>query len=163
MDNRQLLTFDSFRDKSPQELLESHICDNWHFDENNPAKSRCLIPSLVPPLRLKPILSKEYIDLWYKAGQWLERADHVVVVGYSLNTADEHFNDLLRALNGKRITVIGPDVLEGAYMARVASVWGTSADQFTRTQLQDKAAARLREITLIQAFAHEINLGGLSA
>jgi len=163
MDNRQLLTFDSFRDNSPKELLESHICDNWHFDENDPAKSCCLIPSLVPPLRLKPILSKEYIDLWYKAGQWLGKADHVVLIGYSLNTADEHFNDLLRALNGKRITVIGPDVLESSYMDRVASVWGVSADQFTRTQLQIKPAARLREITLIQAFAHDINLGELSA
>lgn len=162
MDNRQLLTFDSFDDRSPLELLESHICDNWHFDESDPAKSRCLIPSLVPPLRLKPILSKEYIDLWYKAGQWLAEADHVVLIGYSLNTADEHFNDLLRSLSGKRITVIGPDVLDGPYMARVASVWGASAEQFTRTKLQNKSAAEHRDISLIQALAHEIDLGGLS-
>ena len=83
------------------------------------------------------------------------------MVGYSLNTADEHFNDLLRALNGKRITVIGPDVLGDSYMARVASVWGVSAEQFTRTQLQSKPTARLREITLIQSYAHEIDLGAL--
>lgn len=163
MDNRQLLSFDSFDDRSPLELLEAHICDNWHFDESDPAKSRCLIPSLVPPLRLKPILSKEYIDLWYKAGQWLAKADHVVLIGYSLNTADEHFNDLLRSLSGKRITVIGPDVLDDPYMARVASVWGTSAEQFTKTQLQNKSAAKHRDISLIQALAHEIDLGRLSA
>lgn len=162
MDNRQLLTFDSFENKSPRELLESHICDNWYFDEDVPAKSRCLIPSLVPPLRLKPILSKEYIDLWYRAGEWLRQAAHVVLVGYSLNTADEHFNDLLRSLQGKRITVIGPDVLGETYMERVASVWGVSPDQFTRTQIQDKHAKRLRDITLIEAFAHEINLEALS-
>ncbi len=163
MDNRQLLTFDSYQNKSPQELLESHICDNWYFDENDPAKSRCLIPSLVPPLRLKPILSKEYIDLWYRAGQWLSQAEHVVLVGYSLNTADEHFNDLLRALNGKQITVIGPDVLGDSYMSRVASVWGVSAEQFTRTQVQNKQAAKLRDITLIEAYAHEITLGELTS
>ena len=161
MDNRQLLTFDSYQNKSPQELLESHICDNWYFDENAPAKSCCLIPSLVPPLRLKPVLSKEYIDLWHKAGEWLGKACHVVLVGYSLNTADGHFNDLLRALNGKRITVIGPDVLGDSYIKRISSVWGVDADQFTRTQLQNKTAAQFREITLIQAFAHEINLGEL--
>lgn len=163
MDNRQLLTFDSFRDKSPKELLESQVCENWHFDENEPAKSCCLIPSLIPPLRLKPILSKEYIDLWYKAGQWLDEAHHVVLIGYSLNTADEHFNDLLRALRGKQITVIGPDVLGNSYMSRVASVWGFSANQFTKTQCQNKSAAKCRDITLIQAFAHEIKLGELSA
>jgi hypothetical protein len=161
MDNRQLLTFDSYQDKSPRELLESYICDNWYFDESNPAKSRCLIPSLVPPLRLKPILSREYIDLWYKAGQWLREADHVVLVGYSLNTVDEHFNDLLRALNGNRITVIGPQVLRDSYMNRVASVWGVSPDQFTGMQLQSKPAKRLRNITLVEAFAHEIDLGKL--
>ena len=162
MDNRQLLSFGSFQDRSAKELLESHVCDNWHFDEQDPAKSRCLIPSLVPPLRLKPILSKEYIDLWYRASQWLRDATHVVVVGYSLNTADEHFNDLLRSLQGKRITVIGPDVLSDFYMARVSSVWGLSADQFTRVPFLGKPAARLREITLIQGLAHEIDIGELT-
>lgn len=161
MDNRKLLTFDDFENKSPQELLASHICDNWFFDEDNPANSRCLIPSLVPPLRLKPILSKEYIDLWYKAGQWLEEAERVVIVGYSLNTADEHFNDLLRSLDGKQIVVIGPDVLSDSYRRRVESVWGFSPNQFTSRNLQNKKAAQHRGITLIEAFAHEINLSEL--
>lgn len=161
MDNRQLLNFDSFRNGSAGELLESHICRNWHFDENDPSKSRCLIPSLVPPLRLKPILSREYINLWYRASEWLNRAAHVIIVGYSLNTADEHFNDLLRVLNGKRITVIGPDVLEDSYMDRIASVLGVSQNQFTNARMQDKDAAKLNGFTLIKSFAHEIDFGAL--
>ncbi|WP_439259442.1 hypothetical protein [Lonepinella sp. BR2930] len=161
MDNRELLIFDNFEHTSPYELLESQICSNWVFDENNPINSRCLIPSLVPPLRLKPILSKKYIDLWYKAGQWLQEAEHVVMVGYSLNTADEHFNDLLRSLR-KKIIVIGPDVLSESYMARVESVWGVSSKQFTPKKLQEKEAFQHRGITLIKAFAHEVNLSELS-
>ncbi|WGE89855.1 hypothetical protein [Actinobacillus arthritidis] len=162
MDNRELLTFDDFESKSPLELLESHICDNWSFDEDDPANSCCLIPSLVPPLRLKPILSKKYIDLWFQSGQWLKDADHIIIIGYSLNTADEHFNDLLRALSGKKITVIGPNVLSEAYMKRIESVWGISPQQFTHKKSQNKKSAQCREITLIEAYANDINLSELS-
>jgi hypothetical protein len=42
MDNRQLLSFDHFSDQTASELLASHICDNWYFNEDDPAKSRCL-------------------------------------------------------------------------------------------------------------------------
>ena len=80
-----------------------------------------------------------------------------MIVGYSLNTADEHFNDLLRSLQGKRITVIGPDVLSDSYMKRVESIWGVSHNQFTNKQLQGKEAAQHREITLIKSLANEIN------
>lgn len=163
MDNRQLLPFDQYESKTALEMLESHICDNWHFDEEHPAKSRCLIPSLVPPLRLKPILSKEYIDLWYRASQWLKESSHVIIVGYSLNTADEHFNDLLRSLNGKRITVVGPGVLRDDYLSRVSSVWTTSVDQFTTTQIQGKTAKQAGQIRLIAARADEIDLNALNS
>lgn len=161
MDNRQLLSFDHFEGHTAAELLASHICDNWFFNEDDPAKSRCLIPSLVPPLRLKPILSKEYIDLWYAASKWLSEADSVLVVGYSLNTADEHFNDLLRSLRGTRITVIAPDALRDDYLSRVTSVWGVSADQLTNARIQSKDAKRCGDLTLISACAHEVNIDEL--
>lgn len=151
MDNRELLTFDSYKEKSPRELLESHICDNWFFDEDTPSKSKCLIPSLVPPMRLKPILSKEYIDLWYHASEWLRKADHIVIIGYSFNTADEHFNDLLRSLQGKKITIIGPNVLSDFYMERISSVWGVSGGQFTQTKFQNKNAKKLNKMVTVQA------------
>jgi hypothetical protein len=156
-----LLPFDEYADRSPLELLESHICGNWRFDEDHPAKSRCLIPSLVPPLRLKPILSKEYIDLWYRASQWLNDAAHVVILGYSLNTADEHFNDLLRSVQGRHITVVGPNVLTPDYLGRVSSVWSTSVDQFTGTRIQGKEAKQAGRIRLIAARADELALAEL--
>ena len=41
-----------------------------------------MIPALVPPLRLKPILSHRYIELWSQASEWVKQAEHVIVVGY---------------------------------------------------------------------------------
>lgn len=161
MDNRELLEFDGFENSTPSEMLSNQICNSWHFDEDNPVKSKCLIPSLVPPLRLKPILSKEYVTIWYNALQWLKDADKIVMVGYSLNTADEHFNDLFRGLTGKQIIVIGPDVLSEAYIERISSVWGIAANQFTDTRIQGKPAKQNQHIRLIEAYADGVNLSEL--
>jgi len=162
MDNRQLLSFDSYGEKSASQLIEEHISANLLFNDNSPENCQCLIPSLVPPLRLKPILSKNYIDLWHQASEWISTADHLVIIGYSLNTADEHFNDLLRSGNGKRITIIGPGVHTDYYKSRVSSIWGVSKDQFTNTVIQGKPASRLRDLWLIRANADEINLAALN-
>lgn len=88
-------------------------------------------------------------------------ATHIVLIGYSLNSADEHFNDLLRALNGTKITVIGPDVLKDDYQKRVTAVWGVGANQMTGTKIQNKEARKWQNITLIEACADEIALDEL--
>lgn len=161
MDNRELLQFDDFEDSSPVEMLSNQVCDNWHFDEDNPVRSRCLIPSLVPPLRLKPILSKEYVTIWYNALKWLENANKIIIAGYSLNTADEHFNDLFRGLTGKQIIVIGPTVLSDEYMERISSVFGIAPNQFTTTRIQGNSAKQNQHIKLIEAYADGVNLSEL--
>ena len=69
---------------------------------------------------------------------------------------------MLRSLQGKKITIIGPNVLSDFYMERISSVWGVSGGQFTQTKFQNKNAKKLNKMILIQACAHEIKLGELS-
>lgn len=69
------------------------------------------IPAIVPPLAIKPVLCTEYLERWYEASQKIKDAEKIVVVGYSFNQADEHFNDLLRKYgNGKQLVVVNPDI-----------------------------------------------------
>jgi hypothetical protein len=161
MDNRMLLRFDNFENSTALEMLQSHICDSWQFDRDEPYKSVCLIPSLIPPLRLKPILSKEYIEIWHRAAVRLKEADTIVIVGYSLNTADEHFNDLLRGTRDKEIVIIGPGVTTDLFMQRVTKIFGTASSEFTDTRIQNLPAKQAHSIRLIKAFADQVNLGTL--
>jgi hypothetical protein len=161
MDNRMLLRFDDFENHSALELLESHICDSWRFDRDEPWKSVCLIPSLIPPLRLKPILSKEYIELWHRAAVLLESAENIVIIGYSLNTADEHFNDLLRGARDKGIFIVGPGATQESFVHRVTKIFGVAASEFTNSRIQNLPAKQAHRIHLIKGFADQVDLAAL--
>lgn len=68
------------------------------------------MPAIVPPISFKPVMSRQQILDWADADDTLQRATHVVVVGYSFASADEHFNDLLRNTpSTSRLLVVNPD------------------------------------------------------
>lgn len=68
------------------------------------------IPSFLPPLKLKPVISKRYIDIWYRASQLMLRAGQIVVIGYSFTSADAYFCDMLRENRDARIVVIDSNI-----------------------------------------------------
>lgn len=51
------------------------------------------IPAIVPPLSFKPVMSRAQLLTWAECDEVLQRANRIVVVGYSFAAADEHFND----------------------------------------------------------------------
>lgn len=153
MDNRELLRFDQYEDKNPAELLEEQVCPSLKFDKENPANSVCLIPSFVPPLRLKPILSHHYIKTWYSASDWLEKAEVIVIVGYSLNSADEHFNDILRSNSHKKTIIINPDAHNQQFLTLVTRIYGIAVSQLTDFQIQGCKAKKSQKLILINAYA----------
>lgn len=161
MDNRMLLKFDQYDRLTAPELLEANIIGSWSFDRDDPEKSVCLIPSLIPPLRLKPILSKDYIDIWHKSSERINQADNLVIIGYSLNAADEHFNDLVRAARDKNIFIIGPNVLSDRYISRVTKILSTAPDEFTQTTIQGKPAKQAHRIRLIESNAADFDLNSV--
>ena len=79
----------------------------------------CIIPSMMPPFEIKPIIANDLIDTWHHAFDLMRNSDCIVVIGYSFNHIDSHFNDVILDLakrkteNGgweKRIYIINPDV-----------------------------------------------------
>ena len=71
----------------------------------------CYLPAIVPPLSVKPIICTEYLERWYKCGQMIKTAKSIVILGYSFNVADEHFNDLIRKQNHTaKLLVVNPSI-----------------------------------------------------
>ena len=94
--------------KTAADILESDI-----IPMIRPAEDQYLIPSMMPPFRIKPVIASDLIRTWNAAMEILDTADRIVVVGYSFNHSDAHFNDsILKWLgrNDKEIIVINPDV-----------------------------------------------------
>lgn len=68
-------------------------------------------PAIVPPISFKPVMSREQLLAWAETDAVLQRADQIVIIGYSFATADEHFNDLLRKTSqASRVLVVNPDL-----------------------------------------------------
>lgn len=158
MDTRDLLQIDRVNQHDPASFIRSRVAPNVDLSNEDPALQKHVIPAMVPPLRLKPILSHRYIDVWSQASSWVSEAEHIVVVGYSLNSADEHFNDILRVHADKRIDVIAPDVLSPQYMNRVEKVFQRPIGQFSVTDVQGFTCKQSRDLRLISAKADQLDI-----
>ncbi len=162
MATRELVSIDEdMATLNPSEFLKGQA-SNFHFEGDNIAQYRHVIPALVPPLRLKPILSHRYIEAWHTASTWVKRAENIVVVGYSFNNADEHFNDILRQqMGGKTVTIIGPGTLDDAFLDRMEKVFHVPRTNWIGKTIQNKPAKVANHLCLIKAYANEVNIGSL--
>lgn len=161
MDTRDLTKIESFADCDPLQFIQTEIVPNLKVSSENIEEQQHVIPSLVPPLRLKPILSHKYIELWHNAAEWVKKAEKVVVVGYSFNTADEHFNDIMRVNHGKKFDIVGPAVHDPAFIARIEKVLNVPRNHWTTSRVQDLPAKKAGSVRLIQANADQVDIAGL--
>ncbi|CAK0753938.1 conserved hypothetical protein [Gammaproteobacteria bacterium] len=161
MDNRDLIPIDDIAVCDPAAFIKDQVSPNVDLTNNDPAQQRHVIPALVPPLRLKPILSHRYINLWSKASQWVEGSRKIVVIGYSFNSADEHFNDILRVHSGKKVDIITPGATTKAFVGRMEKVFGVAESQYSHCKVQEHESLKARGIRLIAARADQIDLNSL--
>ncbi len=158
MDTRDLLDIEDIANVNPEDFIRTVITPNVNVRSEDYSSQKHVIPALVPPLRLKPILSHRYIELWATASEWVQAAKKIVVVGYSFNNADEHFNDIIRKCRGCKIDIVVPEATSGAFLVRMEKVLGIAKDQYNTVQVQGKNALQARDIRLIPARAADINL-----
>ena len=67
MDTRDLLPVDQILECDPAQFIREVVAPNVDVNHDDIRQQRHVIPALVPPLRLKPILSHRYIELWSEA------------------------------------------------------------------------------------------------
>jgi hypothetical protein len=161
MATRELIPIEDIHELNPAEFLKS-LAENLNFDGEDVTKHKHVIPALVPPLRLKPILSHRYIEEWHRASSWVKQAEKIVVVGYSFNSADEHFNDILRQqMHAKELFVIGPGVHKPDFLKRMERVCSIPLDNLVSCKIQGLPAKKANHTTLIQATADVVNVNAL--
>lgn len=160
MATRELVSIDSDMETlNPANFIKGQA-DNISFNGNDVSQYRHVIPALVPPLRLKPILSHRYIEAWHKASEWVKSAERIVVVGYSFNSADEHFNDILRQqMLGKTLTIVGPGVLDNSFLKRMEKVFHIPQNNWVSKTIQNHSAKIAHHLQLVSAVADKIEIG----
>lgn len=163
MDTRDLIPIEDIENCDPAIFIREQVAPNVDVSNEDARLQRHVIPALVPPLRLKPILSHRYIELWSKASQWVKEAEHVIVVGYSFNNADEHFNDILRVHPDRLLDIVVPEAVQPWFVKRMEKVFGIAADQFTHCKAQGRDCLKAKKIRLIAAKASDIDLSKLFA
>ena len=161
MDTRDLLPIENILDCDPAEFIQEIVMPNTDVNHDDPRQQKHVIPALVPPLRLKPILSHRYIELWSQASDWVREAKHIVVVGYSFNTADEHFNDIIRSHPDRRVDIIVPEANHPAFVARMEKIFGISASQYSKVRVNGIDALQAKKVRLIAAKASDIDISKL--
>lgn len=161
MDTRQLLPINELRTIDLKKFIDEEISANLNFENTSVEAQRHVIPSMVPPLKLKPILSNKYIEIWSDASKLIEGATKIVIIGYSFNSADEHFNDIIRKNSAKQYDIVAPDVLSENFKTRIEKVFGAPVNSFTTTTIQKKKSMTNKNIRLIEAYADEIDVSKL--
>jgi hypothetical protein len=122
---------------------------------------RILIPAIVPPLSVKPIICNEYLDLWASAGRRIEKADRIVIIGYSFNVADEHFNDLIRKRNtGAPICMVNPDI--ESVKPLICKILGLDHHNLTQTPIDGIRRWKYGRLSLFEAKAEDMTADKLN-
>lgn len=114
-------------------------------------------PSFIPPLKLKPIISRRYITIWYHSAEAISHADKILILGHSLHTCDDYFHEMLRDNRNAEIIVIDRDM--EAVCHNLCSTLQQSPTRYTTLTVQGHLARKYdNRITVIQADLKEIDL-----
>ena len=115
------------------------------------------IPSFMPPLKLKPVISGKYVTTWYRTAEALAHAERILILGHSLHGGDAFFNDMLRANRHAEIIIIDRD-LETA-CKDVCATFQQPINRYTYLTLQSHPARKYdNRITVIGASMEKIDL-----
>jgi len=155
LDNRNELAIDDYENFDLLKFFDDIFIKNIDFEKNI-----YIIPSIVPPLKIKPVLSNEYIKTWYDSFELINNANKIVIIGYSFNYADEHFNDLIRKNhNGKQIYVIDPD--SENIIKNLQRIFSYRKDDYTKGKLQKRDTWTAGNLTIINSYASDIDINEL--
>ena len=115
------------------------------------------IPSFMPPLKLKPVISGKYVTTWYRTAEALAHAERILILGHSLHGGDAFFNDMLRANRKAEIIIIDRD-LETA-CKDVCATFQQPINRYTSFTVQGHQARKYdNRITVIGASLEKIDL-----
>lgn len=115
------------------------------------------IPSFMPPLKLKPVITGRYVTTWYRTAEAIHRASRIVILGHTLHGGDAFFNDMLRANRHAEIIVVGRDLATAC--SDVCLTLQLSPTRYTQITVQGHPARKYdNRVTVIATDLHDIDL-----
>lgn len=137
-------------------FLKDQIMPNLSFNDTS---LKYTIPMFLPPMKIKPVLSRSYIKIWFESEKVIKDADKIIIIGFSFNHSDEHINGILRDCKNKNIFIIDAEIEK--VITALESIFNYRSEDYTKVRIQGYFAKRYGTITLINAKAHEINIQSL--
>lgn len=137
-------------------FLKDQIKPNLSFNDTS---LKYTIPMFLPPMKIKPVLSRSYIKIWFESEKVIKDADKIIIIGFSFNHSDEHINGILRDCKNKNIFIIDAEIEK--VITALESIFNYRSEDYTKVRIQGYFAKRYGTVTLINAKAHEINIQSL--
>lgn len=153
MRDRQLVPIDGYDRLDIPQFFSETVRENTRFEKGK--RHSCVVPSIVPPLKMKPVLSNAFIEVWHRSKQAFDDANRIVVVGYSFNYADEHFNDLIRCNKDKKLVVVDP--YPETVLENLQNIFSHGRDDYVTTRIQEKQAWKKDNLTVVKSQAIDID------
>ena len=137
-----------------EDFFKNQLAAEISFDPDHKSTP---IPSFLPPLKLRPVISKHYIDTWYHASQIVLRASKIVIFGYSFSSADNYFCDMLRENHDAQIIIIDKNMETTS--RNVCRCLQLDANRYSK-QIKDGNEIRKynNRVTIIGANLADVNL-----
>ena len=115
------------------------------------------IPSFMPPLKLKPVITGRYVTTWYRTAEAIHRASRILILGHTLHGGDAFFNDMLRANRHAEVIVVGRDLATAC--SDVCLTLQLSPTRYTQITVQGHPARKYdNRVTVIATDLHALDL-----
>lgn len=163
--NGNLTDYVDIENKNDLQVDDIHAIDLVRFFQDRLSDELSLegdrlaipIPSFMPPLKLKPVISGKYVTTWYRTAEAIAHAERILILGHSLHGGDAFFNDMLRANRKAEIIIIDRD-LETA-CKDVCATFQQQMNRYTPITVQGHPARKYdNRITVIGAGLEKIDL-----
>lgn len=163
--NGNLTDYVDIENKNDLQVDDIHAIDLVRFFQDRLSEELSLegdrlaipIPSFMPPLKLKPVISGKYVTTWYRTAEALAHAERILILGHSLHGGDAFFNDMLRANRRAEIIVVGRDL--AAACSDVCLTLQLSPTRYTQITVQGHPARKYdNRVTVIAADLHDLDL-----
>ena len=157
VENKNDITFDNLLEIDILDFFKNRLSKEISFGTDSDKHRALPIPSFLPPLKLQPVISKHYIDMWYQTGEMMKHAKRIVLLGISLNGVDPYFADMLRESQADDILVVDCD-LEAASTA-LCRIFQLLPSAYSRCEVDWHDARKYNNrITVVEAELSDLNL-----
>lgn len=161
--NGNLTDYVDIENKNDLHIDDIHTLDlTAFFCERLPQEmslegERIAIPSFMPPLKLKPVISDRYITIWYRTSEVIRQAERILILGHSIHAAESFFCDMVRSNRHAEITLIDRDL--DTACRNLCNTLQLSVNRYTTLTVQGHPARKYdNRITVVQADLNDIDL-----